>query len=127
MVLLLYLYVGTVELYTRSIYYLRSVEDSQSAWPGQNYHYSKTANSGLVVEYSIWIELKDLQGTFSLKPFVGPTPTPQSHTVRAHGRHSPSVTVVLLGDSQRPLTGQCGLAEARPSYMSSVVMLYGPL
>jgi len=76
--------------------------------------------------WRIWIELKDQQGTFSLKTFVGPTPTRQSLTVRAHGRHSPSVTVVLRGDSQRPLTSQCGLAEEeelRRDVLASVAQL----
>ena len=29
----------------------------------------------------------DLHGTFSVKTFVGPTPTQQSHTARGHGPH----------------------------------------
>ena len=39
---------------------------------------------GVVVEYmDRGIELKDLLWKFSVKTFVGPTPTPQSHYRRA--------------------------------------------
>ena len=69
--------------------------------------------------YSIWIDLEDIQWTFSLKTFVGPTPDPQSHTVRAHGRRSPSATVVLRSHSHRPLTDHIGLFVATGAHILS--------
>ena len=66
----------------------------------------------------------NLQGTFSLKTFVGPTPNRQRS--KSHGTNPrPQQPAVLRGSSQRTLSlaGQCGLAEAILSYMSSEVVM----
>ena len=53
----------------------------------------------------VWIELEELLCDFSLKPFVGPNPTPQSHHGWCSSADGLSTVLVLRGDIARPMTG----------------------
>ena len=63
---------------------------------------------------SIWIELEDILCDLSLKPFVGPTPTPQSHHGCSISTDDLSTVPVLKGDIARLVTGHDERTGARP-------------
>ena len=63
---------------------------------------------------SIWIELEELLSDFSLKPFVEPTPTPQSYYEMAYssmGRRRCLCSEVTLHDPSRAIMSEQALVH----------------
>ena len=70
----------------------------------------------------VWIDLEELLCDFSLKPFVGPSPTPQSHHGWCSSADGPSTVPVLRGDGNSYYTTRHG---PQSNHVRLAVSVYG--